>query len=108
MKKYQRLFSVLMIITLLFPSIQSPIKAAEGDEENERDIPDMTLGDWSFDVFGSNTGDDKNPDPIIHDDGSVTLEASGGKISSSVDGISFRSEERRVGKECNCCFRRKD
>src|SRR5690625_4554219 len=93
MKKYQRLFSVLMIITLLFPSIQSPIKAAEGDEENERDIPDMTLGDWSFDDFGSNTGDDKNPDTIIHDDGSVTLEASGGKISSSVDGISFYNQE---------------
>src|SRR5690625_7319818 len=101
MKKYQRLFSVLMIITLLFPSIQTaPIKAAEEDETNEVDMPDMALGDWSFDVFGSNTGDDKNPDPIIHDDGSITLEASGGKISSSVDGISFYSQETAGDTSC--------
>ena len=49
----------------------------------------VELGEWEFDVFGSNTGDDKNPDPTINDDGSVTIEANGGKISSSEDGISF-------------------
>ncbi|WP_240468565.1 bacterial Ig-like domain-containing protein [Gracilibacillus sp. YIM 98692] len=47
------------------------------------------LSDLDFSVFGSNTGDDKNPDPTFHPDNSVTIEANGGKISSSVDGISY-------------------
>ena len=54
---------------------------------------EVELGDWEFSVFGDNTNDERNPDPTIHEDGSVTLSAAGGKISSSVDGISFYHNE---------------
>ena len=54
---------------------------------------EVDLGDWEFSVFGDNTSDDRNPDPTVHEDGSVTLTAAGGKISSSVDGISFYHKE---------------
>ena len=50
---------------------------------------EIELGDWEFSVFGDNTNDERNPDPTLNEDGSVTLSAAGGKISSSVDGISF-------------------
>src|SRR5690625_3408638 len=53
----------------------------------------VDLGDWNFNIFGDNTSDDRNPDLTINDDGSVTIEANGGKISSSVDGISFYHKE---------------
>ncbi len=54
---------------------------------------EVELGDWEFSVFGSNTSDNSNPDPVINEDGSVTLTAAGGKISSSVDGLSFYHKE---------------
>ncbi|HEX7057132.1 MAG TPA: bacterial Ig-like domain-containing protein [Bacilli bacterium] len=59
--------------------------------------PEVPLGSWQFSAFGSNTGRSgatpKNPDPVVNDDGSVTIAANGGKISSSVDGISFYYKE---------------
>lgn len=54
----------------------------------------IELGDWEFSAFGDNTRtSDRNPDPTVNADGSVTLVATGGKISSSVDGISFYHKE---------------
>src|SRR5690625_2009710 len=50
---------------------------------------EVELGDWEFSVFGDNTREDRNPDLIVNEDESITIEANGGKISSSVDGISF-------------------
>ncbi|WP_416147488.1 bacterial Ig-like domain-containing protein [Salipaludibacillus sp. HK11] len=53
----------------------------------------VELGDWDFSAFGSNTSivsdPIRNTDPTLNEDGSVFIEASGGKISSSEDGISF-------------------
>lgn len=49
----------------------------------------IELGDWTFSAFGSNTSEEKNPDPTINNDGSITLLASGGKIASSEEGMSF-------------------
>ncbi|WP_209974139.1 bacterial Ig-like domain-containing protein [Lederbergia galactosidilytica] len=57
----------------------SVLAAANG--ENEK------FADWDFVVFGN--GANENPNPIYNNDGSITMEAQGGKISSSVDGISF-------------------
>src|SRR5690625_2679145 len=54
---------------------------------------EVDLGDWNFNVFGDNTNEERNPDLIINNDGSATIEANGGKISSSVDGISFYHKE---------------
>ncbi len=54
---------------------------------------DPTIGEWAFHRFGSNTGDEKNPAPVIHDDGSVSMIANGGKIASDNEGISFYSRE---------------
>ncbi|MFB5660202.1 bacterial Ig-like domain-containing protein [Alteribacillus sp. HJP-4] len=49
----------------------------------------VELGDWNFSAFGSNTGESSNPDPLMEDDGSVTLTAEGGKIESQSEGISY-------------------
>ncbi len=54
----------------------SVLAAANG--ENEK------FADWDFVVFGN--GANENPNPIYNNDGSITMEAQGGKISSSVDG----------------------
>jgi len=54
---------------------------------------EIDLGDWNFNVFGDNTNEERNPDLTINNDGSATIEANGGKISSSVDGISFYHKE---------------
>ncbi|MFA9560575.1 bacterial Ig-like domain-containing protein [Evansella sp. AB-rgal1] len=57
----------------------------------------IELGDWEFSAFGDNTNitnnPPRNPDPTFHEDGSVQIVATGGKISSSVDGISFYHKE---------------
>ena len=55
--------------------------------------PTLELGDWQFAKFGSNTSDGRNPDPIIHEDGSVTLLATGGKVASADEGISYYYNE---------------
>ncbi|ADQ05619.1 Pectate disaccharide-lyase [Caldicellulosiruptor owensensis OL] len=47
------------------------------------------LSDWEFRAFGSNTSADKNPLPTFNSDGSITLKATGGKIASTDEGISF-------------------
>lgn len=59
------------------------------------DIDDgkVELGDWGFSAFGSNTSTDRNPNPTLNDDESVTLFASGGKVASSNEGISFYYKE---------------
>ncbi|MDG5787247.1 bacterial Ig-like domain-containing protein [Evansella sp. AB-P1] len=53
----------------------------------------IDLGDWEFSAFGENASIDsdpvRNPDPIENEDGSVTIDASGGKIASDNEGISF-------------------
>ncbi|MGY4691570.1 bacterial Ig-like domain-containing protein [Salibacterium sp. K-3] len=46
-------------------------------------------GEWMFSTFGSNTGETSNPDPVIEDDGSVTITAEGGKIESGSEGLSY-------------------
>lgn len=85
MKKHRKLLSVLMIILLLIPNFNVPLISAEEETsedtfEGMTDIADdsewqgnvigdveeqVELGDWEFNVFGSNTGDDANPDPTI-------------------------------------------
>ncbi|QAS52182.1 bacterial Ig-like domain-containing protein [Halobacillus litoralis] len=72
---------VLTILILLFSNIPLTSFAAIG--------PGGESEDWSFGAFGSNTGEDKNPPPTFNEDGSITLEASGGKIASSEEGLSF-------------------
>jgi hypothetical protein len=53
----------------------------------------IDLGDWEFSAFGSNTSADKNPDPVLNDDGSVSLKATGGKVASGDEGMSFYYKE---------------
>ncbi len=56
----------------------------------EMEEPVEVPADWAFSAFGSNTSiSERNPDPTVHEDGSVTINAQGGKISSTVDGISY-------------------
>lgn len=47
------------------------------------------LGELQFYSFGGNTSEDKNPEPINEGAGIYTLEASGGKVASGDEGLSF-------------------
>ena len=49
----------------------------------------QNISDWSYAFFGSNTAAEKNPEPIIDPSGSITMQATGGKISRTDEGISF-------------------
>lgn len=51
------------------------------------EIPE--LGELQFYSFGGNTSEDKNPEPVIHESGAYTLEASGGKVAAGDEGISY-------------------
>lgn len=51
------------------------------------------LGDLQFYSFGGNTSEEKNPEPIIEAEGIYTLEASGGKVASGDEGISYLAYE---------------
>lgn len=55
--------------------------------------PPIDVGEWQFSAFGSNTSisssPPRNPDPMLHEDGSVTLYAAGGKVASADEGLSF-------------------
>jgi lipopolysaccharide export system protein LptA len=58
------------------------------------DTPIELDDDWTFSAFGSNTSiTERNFDPNLNADGSVTIEATGGKISSTDDGLSFYFKE---------------
>ncbi|MBS4195135.1 bacterial Ig-like domain-containing protein [Lederbergia citri] len=74
MKKCKKLLSLFMVFLLLIPHFHLNVKA-----ESE----------WTFRAFGSNTNKTNNPEPIIQDDGAIQIKALGGKISSTVDGLSF-------------------
>lgn len=51
------------------------------------------LGELQFYSFGGNTSEEKNPEPVINEAGVYTLEASGGKVASGDEGISFLAYE---------------
>ncbi|SFJ50444.1 Ig-like domain (group 3) [Halobacillus dabanensis] len=72
---------VFMILVVMFSSIPWSTFAAAGPGEES--------DEWEFAAFGSNTGKDKNPPPTFNEDGSLSLEATGGKIASSEQGLSF-------------------
>lgn len=78
---YRKSWVVMTILVLLFSSFPPHVFADVGAGEEG----------WSFRAFGSNTGEDKNPDPQFNEDGSVTIEAAGGKIASSEVGLSYYS-----------------
>ncbi len=53
----------------------------------------VEVGDWDYRAFGSNTSESKNPVPTVNEDGSITMVATGGKIASGDEGISFYFKE---------------
>ncbi|WP_431800483.1 bacterial Ig-like domain-containing protein [Halobacillus andaensis] len=81
MKRWTRRWAVTTILILLFTSLNVTAFADEGPGEDSED--------WEFGAFGSNTSEDSNPPPSFNEDGSVTIEASGGKIASSEEGLSY-------------------
>ena len=72
----------------LFASRNTEVNFTNIDLKIEED-EEIELGDWEFDAFGSNTSAEKNLPPQVDADGSVTIEAKGGKIASSEEGISY-------------------
>ncbi|WP_051556591.1 bacterial Ig-like domain-containing protein [Alkalihalobacterium bogoriense] len=54
---------------------------------------EIDIGEWEFRAFGGNTSEERNPGPVTHEDGAVTLTASGGKIASGDEGLSFMFKE---------------
>lgn len=75
----KRVCTYFAVVLLLLTNMNVTVFAADGKNGE--------LSKWKFATFGNGASD--NPEPKFNDDGSVTLEAKGGKISSSVDGISM-------------------
>ncbi|QTM99149.1 exopolygalacturonate lyase [Sediminibacillus dalangtanensis] len=80
-KKCFRLFLVLASCLLIFSNLSLSVLA--GPNKNS------TNNEWQFAAFGSNTSEEKNPRPLFHEDGSFRMDAKGGKIASSEEGLSF-------------------
>lgn len=55
--------------------------------------PTIELGDWEFARFGANTSEGRNPNPTVEANGEVTMIATGGKVASNDEGISFYYKE---------------
>ncbi|WP_082234939.1 bacterial Ig-like domain-containing protein [Halobacillus massiliensis] len=72
-------WAIFLTLIIVFTTVYTPlgsttVKAQEG---------------WKFAAYGSNTSEDKNPPPQISEDGSITMEAAGGKIANSEVGLSY-------------------
>lgn len=80
----------------LFTSRNAEVTYSNISLHVEEDV-EPEVGEWNFSAFGSNTSETKNPVPVIGEDGSITLSASGGKISSSDEGMSFYSNTLPAG-----------
>ncbi|MFC4401807.1 bacterial Ig-like domain-containing protein [Gracilibacillus xinjiangensis] len=91
MRKHKRNFAIFAIAILLISNFQLLSLAAESSENLPDFSRNFTIGEreMEFNVFGSNTSIETNPDILVQSDNAVTIEANGGKVSSSVDGISF-------------------
>jgi Cobalamin biosynthesis protein CobT (nicotinate-mononucleotide:5, 6-dimethylbenzimidazole phosphoribosyltransferase) len=92
----------VVITSLLLVQLISPLafSATENSDEsfiNEQNVNVNIFGvdstEWSYNFFGSNTSASNNPAPTIHDATSLTMAATGGKIASTEEGISFFSKE---------------
>jgi pectate disaccharide-lyase len=79
-KKNRQRFALIVSIVLLLSTMNIHVFAEEGSVSGDT---------WTFSAFGSNTSSLKNPPPLIHDDGSVTISASGGKLASGDEGLSY-------------------
>ncbi|WP_332631878.1 bacterial Ig-like domain-containing protein [Halalkalibacter flavus] len=93
-RKYKRWLAMLMAFILVLSPMNLAVFAELGEDETSLD---MINDDWAFSAFGGNTSISsspvRNPDPIIQNDGSVTLLASGGKVASGDEGLSFYYKE---------------
>ncbi|SDL83128.1 bacterial Ig-like domain-containing protein [Sediminibacillus halophilus] len=80
-KKCFQLLLVLASCLLIFSNISFSVLAGSNKSSNSNE--------WQFTAFGSNTSEEKNPPPLFHEDGSFSMDAKGGKIASSEEGLSF-------------------
>jgi pectate disaccharide-lyase len=81
-RKHRQRFAFIVSLILLLSTMNvhvfaEEITAATGETN------------WEFRAFGSNTSSEKNPPPIVNEDGSVTMIATGGKIAGGDEGISY-------------------
>ncbi|WP_153461888.1 bacterial Ig-like domain-containing protein [Sediminibacillus terrae] len=79
MKK--KLFLVLASCLLMWSNVSFSVSAGY--------TKFLKSNDWQFAAFGSNTSKEKNPSPLFYEDGSFSMDATGGKIASSEEGLSF-------------------
>ena len=100
MKKYKKILSFVLSFVMIFSSLVFTVAGEEVERSSaiKKDSSlkvegEIDLGEWNFSAFGSNTSETKNPVPIIQDDGSITLKATGGKIASGDEGMSFYYKE---------------
>jgi pectate disaccharide-lyase len=85
-KKFKQFFAfavslVLLLSTMNIHAFAKDVATTSETITNERD--------WSFSAFGGNTSASKNPEPTIDESGSVTMLATGGKIASGDEGLSY-------------------
>ncbi|WP_020619617.1 bacterial Ig-like domain-containing protein [Paenibacillus daejeonensis] len=68
-----------------------PAEEAQGavNEIQVDAVTDSGLGDWLFSAFGGNTSSERNPRPAPQEDGSIVMSATGGKVASGDEGLSF-------------------
>ncbi|WP_053219954.1 bacterial Ig-like domain-containing protein [Virgibacillus senegalensis] len=86
-EKCFRLLIVCAIFLLLFGNLTTTVFAAQTY---------LNTDEWQFAAFGSNTSEEKNPPPVFHEDGSFSIDAAGGKIASSEEGLSYYFKEISV------------
>ncbi|MBP1965933.1 bacterial Ig-like domain-containing protein [Paenibacillus aceris] len=72
----RRMISVFMSVVLMFSMLPVALAA------------DPPAG-WQFQAFGNGTSAAKNAAPTDHPDGSITMNATGGKIAGTDEGLSF-------------------
>lgn len=89
MKQHKRLLATVLSFVLLLSMIPFSGFAA-------------AIGDWQFSAFGSSTNSTTtNLSPTVNADGSITLEATNGKIASDNEGISFYYKTLDIPTDAN-------
>jgi len=90
------LLSGLAWVVLLasMPLIAAEVQEAQPEQADEAQSED---GDWRFSAFGGNTSGERNPQPMDELGDALVLSATGGKIASGDEGISFVYKEIPAG-----------
>lgn len=80
-----------IILLASMPLVAAEVK--DGQPEQKADDAQSEDGEWRFSAFGGNTSGERNPQPTRGPDDALVLSATGGKIASGDEGLSFYYKE---------------